>query len=34
MRELLSALALLKLNGYDATRDAGGAFVRMPGGSR
>lgn len=30
---LLSALALLELKGY-VTRDAGGAFVRMPGGSR
>jgi DNA processing protein len=33
MRELLCALALLELKGY-VTRDAGGAFVRMPGGSR
>jgi DNA processing protein len=33
MRELLSALALLELKGY-VTRDAGGAFVSKPGGSR
>ena len=31
MHELLSALALLELKGY-VTRDAGGAFVRNPGG--